>query len=331
MVKYKNMSKKIFLFLILIIIVIGGGAIYFAVSNCCEKPKTEINSFEECVFAGYPVLESYPRQCKTPEGKTFAEDIGNELEKSDLIKVSSPRPNQTIESPLSISGEARGFWFFEADFPVKLFDDNDFLLGVIPAQALGDPEGEQAPYGASWMTEDFVPFSATLSFAVPSTSKGRLFLEKDNPSGLPENADELRIPVYFDKTVQGTITLKVFFNNDELDPEFSCNKVFPVEREVSKTQAVARASLEELLKGPTESEKDQGFFTNINPGVKIQSLNIENGVAKVDFDEQLEFQVGGSCRVAAISAQIRETLKQFPTVESVIISINGRTEDILQP
>jgi len=116
-----------------------------------------------------------------------------------------------------------------------------------------------------------------------------------------------------------------------MDPEFSCNKVFPVEREVPKTQAVAGAALEELLKGSTDAEKEQGFFTSINPDVKIQKLSIENGIAKVEFDEQLEFQVGGSCRVAAIRAQITETLKQFPTVKSVIISIDGRTEDILQP
>ena len=126
-------------------------------------------------------------------------------------------------------------------------------------------------------------------------------------------------------------TVKVFFNNDDLDPEFSCNKVFPVERKIFKTQAVGKASLQKLLKGPTEEEKAEGFFTNINKGVKIQSLIIENGLAKVDFNEQLEFQVGGSCRVAAIRAQITETLKQFPTVNEVLISINGRTEDILQP
>lgn len=128
-----------------------------------------------------------------------------------------------------------------------------------------------------------------------------------------------------------TIKVKVYFNNDKLDPEFSCNKVFPVEREIAKTQSVARAALEELLKGPTEEDKLKGFFTNINPGVKIQRLTIENRIAKVDFDEQLEFQVGGSCWVAAIRWQIIETLKQFPTVDNVIISINGRTEDILQP
>jgi spore germination protein GerM len=116
-----------------------------------------------------------------------------------------------------------------------------------------------------------------------------------------------------------------------LDPEFSCNKVFPVEREIIKTEAPARAALEELLKGATDKEKSEGFFTNINPGIKIQKLTIQEGTAKVDFDEQLEFRVGGSCRVAAIRAQITQTLKQFPSVQNVIISIDGRTEDILQP
>jgi spore germination protein GerM len=134
-----------------------------------------------------------------------------------------------------------------------------------------------------------------------------------------------------ESTKEETIKVKAYFNNSKLDPEFSCNKVFPVEREIVKTPAVARAALEELFKGLTEAEKEAGFFTSINPGVKIQKLSIENSVASVDFDEQLEFQVGGSCRVSAIRAQITETLKQFSTVNSVIISINGRTEDILQP
>ena len=41
-----------------------------------------VSNFDECIAQGYPVLESYPRQCKTPEGQTFVEDIGNELEKT---------------------------------------------------------------------------------------------------------------------------------------------------------------------------------------------------------------------------------------------------------
>lgn len=34
-----------------------------------------IKSFEECVKAGYPAMESYPRQCKTADGKYFVEDV----------------------------------------------------------------------------------------------------------------------------------------------------------------------------------------------------------------------------------------------------------------
>jgi hypothetical protein len=310
------MKKIIFA---LIIIVLAGIVSYSAWLKPEKKPLPGIGNFEECLEAGYPVLESYPRQCQTPDNKTFTEDIGNELEKADLIRINAPRPNQIVRSPLIINGQARGFWFFEASFPVKLFDEDGRLLASAVAQARED-----------WMTEDFVPFEVEMIFEHPAAGKGTLVLEKDNPSGLPENADELRLPVKFGATAE-TMTVKAYFNNDKLDPEFSCNKVFPVEREIPKTQAVARAALEELLKGPTEEEKSAGFFTSINPGVKIQKLSVENGILQVDFDEQLEFQVGGSCRVSAIRAQIIETLKQFPTVSDVVISVNGRTEDILQP
>ena len=81
-----------------------------------------VNSFLDCVAAGFPVMESYPRQCATEDGRSFTEDIGNELEKLDLIRIDAPRPNATVSSPLTIQGEARGTWFFEADFPVVLTD-----------------------------------------------------------------------------------------------------------------------------------------------------------------------------------------------------------------
>jgi len=34
-----------------------------------------ITDFEECMKAGYPVMESYPRQCKTEDGNSFVEKI----------------------------------------------------------------------------------------------------------------------------------------------------------------------------------------------------------------------------------------------------------------
>jgi hypothetical protein len=38
----------------------------------------QISSFEECARAGYPVLESYPEQCRTPNGESFTRQIPNQ-------------------------------------------------------------------------------------------------------------------------------------------------------------------------------------------------------------------------------------------------------------
>lgn len=139
------------------------------------------------------------------------------------------------------------------------------------------------------------------------------------------------LPAFVHPGAAGTIKVKAYFNNDRLDPEHTCVKVFPVIREIGKTRAVARGALQELLKGPTLTERKAGYYTQINSGVKNQRLAVKNGVAKADFNRALEYRVAGSCRTSAIIAQITMTLKQFSTVKKVVISIDGRTEDILQP
>ena len=117
-----------------------------------------------------------------------AKDVGNALEKSGLIRVSQPQPDGIVQSPLSIKGEARGYWFFEASFPVRLIDANGKNIPLDPPYIMAASE---------WMTEDFVPFEATLIFDSPGTKIGTLILQKDNPSGLPEYDDSLTIPVRF--------------------------------------------------------------------------------------------------------------------------------------
>lgn len=115
-------------------------------------------------------------------------------EKSDFIKLESPTPYATITSPLTVQGEARGNWYFEASFPVILVNWD----GLIIAQGIAIADGE-------WMTTEFVPFTATLEFttdfppnAQEFMKKGALILKKDNPSGLPEHDDALEIPIVFE-------------------------------------------------------------------------------------------------------------------------------------
>lgn len=108
-------------------------------------------------------------------------------DKSDLIVVSTPVRDSLISSPLSISGRARGTWFFEGGFPLELIDDE----GNIIAQGHATAQGE-------WMTEEFVPFLGTLQFNSPSRNgRGELILKRDNPSGLPEHDDSISVSVIF--------------------------------------------------------------------------------------------------------------------------------------
>jgi hypothetical protein len=233
------------------------------------------------------------------------------------IVVDKPKANEEITSGYTIEGQAAG-WYFEAGFPIKLLDASGKEIATTQAQAQSD-----------WMTSDYVPFKATINFSVDKDQNGTLVFMKDNPSGLPENDQKYEMPVTL-KTE--TMTIKVFFGNEQKNPgAFDCTLVYPVERKIIKTKATATAAITELLKGPTESEKQQSYFTSINSGVKLQKLVIKDNTAYADFDEQLEYQVGGSCRVASIRSQITQTLKQFPSIKNVVISINGRTEDILQP
>ncbi|MBI4435034.1 hypothetical protein HY630_00010 [Candidatus Uhrbacteria bacterium] len=108
-------------------------------------------------------------------------------EKGVNLIVTSPVKDSVISSPLVIAGEAPGFWYFEATFPLVLVNWD----GLIIAQGYATAQGE-------WMTEEYVPFTATLEFTTPEYGEtGALILQRDNPSGLPENDDAVEIPIQF--------------------------------------------------------------------------------------------------------------------------------------
>lgn len=107
--------NKILVYTILVLGIIGFAVYVFMLVEPKEN-EVIINSFEECANAGYAVMESYPRQCNTSDGRNFVEYIGNEFEKLDFIQIDNPRPNQEVKSPLMVFGKARGFWFFETGF-----------------------------------------------------------------------------------------------------------------------------------------------------------------------------------------------------------------------
>lgn len=119
-------------------------------------------------------------------GILFYANYQDQTQRSDTVVVTNPRPDQTITSPIAITGQATGAWYFEAQFPVRLLDSEGKTIGTSTAIAQGE-----------WTTEDLVPFVAELTFTKPETSTGTLVLQNDNPSGLAENEMEFIVSVKF--------------------------------------------------------------------------------------------------------------------------------------
>jgi len=121
------------------------------------------------------------------EAGTSGDGKDNEADAlSDQIIVFTPLPDQLITSPLIITGEARGTWFFEANFPVSLLDSNENVLAL-----------HYAATEEEWMTEDFISFTATIKFEDPETATGFLILDKNNPSDIRGYDAQIIIPVRF--------------------------------------------------------------------------------------------------------------------------------------
>lgn len=102
---------------------------------------------------------------------------------SNMIQVSAPLPGASLPSRFTISGKARGGWYFEASFPFQVLDSNGIKIAEGPVQASGE-----------WMTPEFVPFTREINVA-GYQGNATLVLKHDNPSGLPENDASISIPI----------------------------------------------------------------------------------------------------------------------------------------
>ncbi len=146
----------------------------------CEKPAP---------IATEPVATEPTVDLPSVDVPAVDDSVVQPATKDDLIRLDSPLTGQTISSPLSIDGAARGNWFFEGSFPVVLTDWD----GLIIAQGTATAESD-------WMTSDYVNFHAELTFEKPAgaSNRGTLILKKDNPSGLPANDNALEVTVFFE-------------------------------------------------------------------------------------------------------------------------------------
>lgn len=163
-------------------------------TQCLDKKSGKAISMKKCdplagdrfIRSAHIDSESRSQIRALLESIQIGDHLRFEKALSELIKAEQPLPNMDIESPLTVKGSAKGYWYFEGDFPVRLTDKDGKVLADTFATAQ-----------ENWMSEGWVPFETSIIFDSPGDERGYLILQRANPSGLPENAREMRIPVIF--------------------------------------------------------------------------------------------------------------------------------------
>jgi hypothetical protein len=116
-----NQKIAVSISVILVIITFIGTIIYTTVAMPTNKA---IASYEECAAAGYPILDSYPEQCRAPGGKTYARKIDNADTKTTTTITGTTvcLPHKNVDGPHTM----------ECALGIKTDDGTYYSIGTDP-------------------------------------------------------------------------------------------------------------------------------------------------------------------------------------------------------
>ncbi len=100
---------------------------------------------------------------------------------------------------------------------------------------------------------------------------------------------------------------------------------------VPKTNTPIQTTLDGLLHW-ADLLDGEGYTSDLPEGTQLLSTTLSGGVLRLQFSKELENYSGGSCNVESIRTQIEKTAMQFGNVNTVEISVPGKTAaETLQP
>ncbi len=146
---------------------------------------------------------------------------------------------------------------------------------------------------------------------------------KNNPSffkkDIPENEIQKTEVIY---------SFNLYFNNSIKNPNLiDCTTMYPVPRK-TKEIVTPEFVINELIKGLTDEEKKEGFVTAIPVDCVLNFVSLDKEKIIVDFKP---FHIAGSCATGMFTAQVKNTMLALANIKEVQITIQGQSEEILQP
>ncbi len=235
-------------------------------------------------------------------------------DEQNFICVNTPRQNDLVSNPTVVTGTAI---VFENTFLWRIEDGRGTRIAGSHAMADAPDIGQPGAFTirAFW---DVTPQTATGTLIV---------YEASARDGEPTHV--VRVPIRF--ATRAAASRNLYFVPEVLNDNMDCSSVRAQSVSVPGSTAPIEATLRALL-SYDDSRTPPGLKTSIPSGTGLVSITVNNGLAKVIFDANLEREVGGSCRVGSIRAQITKTLLQFPSIQQINLSVEGKmAEETLQP
>ncbi len=93
-----------------VVLAVVGVFVLSLVENNKRQKLYSVTNFEECKAAGYPIMESYPEQCATPDGRSFANDaqsVEDTPATSGGATMTYTTTNSTTSAPAPAQGQVK--------------------------------------------------------------------------------------------------------------------------------------------------------------------------------------------------------------------------------
>jgi hypothetical protein len=244
---------------------------------------------------------------------------------TDTIELTEPAAGSAIRSPVELRGRALAF---EGTVQVEIRQD-----------------GEPGPIGEGFVTgggDVLRPFTGLVGFDPPTEWAGAIVLiTHSQENGQAWAATVVRVHLGGGEAPivcggyspprpaagPGQMEVTVWFSCDRPGTEGRAARVF---RLVPQTDGVLRAALEQLLEGPTATEREAGIrsWFSANTAGMLLGVHVDAGHAVVDLAD-LRAVIPNASASAGSPSLLREldsTVFQFRSVESIEYRIDGSCE-----
>ncbi|NPV92953.1 MAG: GerMN domain-containing protein [Firmicutes bacterium] len=153
-----------------------------------------------------------------------------------------------------------------------------------------------------------------------TTAPGGWFSRDKNTAAVPASAPA-EINIQEAEPVGPTETVELYFVDQ------TKKKLVSEKRRVPKVVGIARATVEELLKGPAA---ESGLAPGVPAGTSLLDISVRNdGLCTVDLSKEYRAKTLDTMAETMAVYSVVDTLTQFPTIKRVQILVNGQKIDTL--